>query len=372
MAADRLVAQTGLDVDLRQLGPIPLAAKFACEAGELLALVGPSGGGKTTILRTIAGLCGVREGHINCGNEVWLNTQRRVSLRPQERRVGFVFQDYALFPHLSVRDNIAVAVSDSRERNAKVLSLLEQVNLSGLGERYPSSLSGGQQQRVAIARALARKPTVLLLDEPFSAVDQVTRRKLRQELAELRRSLVIPVILVTHDLEEAGMLADRMCIVHRGETLQTGPPFEVMARPLNVTIARLVDHVNLFQATVLEHDRQAERTIISWHGLALECRYQPQFAAGDQVAWVIPSSNIVLHRRDRPSRGERENPLQGKLVSYLPLGETATVTMSLAESTDEQLVFSVPTHVAERNRLAEGGAVAVSLLSEAITLMPSA
>src|SRR6185369_1517548 len=255
-----------------QPAPIPLDAELGCRPGELLALVGPSGAGKTTILRAIAGIIRPREGFIACNGEVWFDAARNLSLPPQRRRVGLVFQDYALFPHLSARANVTAALGHvaRAKRDVRARELLELVHLGGLGERRPDQLSGGQRQRVALARALAREPAVLLLDEPFAAVDQVTRRKLQRELALLRRGLAIPMILVTHDLEEAAMLADSLALLHHGRTLQTGTPEEVLTKPKDAVIAALVAARNIFQAHVLGHDAERSVTLIDWNGRKLE------------------------------------------------------------------------------------------------------
>jgi molybdate transport system ATP-binding protein len=211
---------------------------------------------------------------------------------------------------------------------------------------------------------------VLLLDEPFSAVDQVTRRKLYRELAELRRELRMPVVLVTHDLEEAALLADRMCILHRGRTLQAGPPFEIMARPSSVLIARLVDLKNVYDGTVVEHRQEAGFTMLSTLGKTLEARLQPAFAPGARVSWIVPEGNVILHRRDRPSRGEHENPISGVVTEFVPLGESASVRIALDGTPDLPLAMTVPVHVARRNGVATGERVSVSLLADAIHLMP--
>jgi molybdate transport system ATP-binding protein len=241
------------------------------------------------------------------------------------------------------------------------------VHLAGLEERRPKDLSGGQQQRVAVARALARDPAVLLLDEPFSAVDLVTRRKLQRELAELRRSLAMPILLVTHDLDEAAALAERIVILHRGRTLQSGPPVEVLDRPRDAEVARLVGHRNIFSGEVLAHRPEAGHTLLRALDRTLEARLQPEWPAGAAVDWLVPPDRVVLHRRDRPSRGEHENPLLGRIVELVVLGETAQVT---AEIDTRPLAFSVPAHVARRNGLAVGVAIGVSLLAEGIHLMP--
>lgn len=361
----------GLRLRLRQQAPIPLDAEFACAPGELLALVGPSGSGKSTLLRCIAGLSRAGEGVVACGGETWLDTARGIDLPPQRRSVGLVFQHYALFPHLTARENVEAALGHlpPGQRAGRARELLERVHLEGLESRRPGELSGGQQQRVALARALARDPRVLLLDEPFSAVDQVTRRKLHWELAQLRQAVSVPIVLVTHDLDEAAALADAMCILHRGETLQTAPPFELMARPRNPLVARLVDLRNVFEGEVTGHDAERGITRLKWRNGALEARHQPAFAPGQKVCWAIPPASVILHRRDKPSHGERENPVAGAIGELVVLGETANVTM-LVDGADCRLAFSVPAHVARRNGLDRGGEVRVSLLASAIHLMP--
>jgi molybdate transport system ATP-binding protein len=364
------VAEPGLRVRLAQRAPIPLAVEFDCAAGELVALVGPSGSGKTTILRAIAGLVRPHDGEIRCNGEVWQDARRFVA--PQARHVGLVFQHYALFPHMSARRNIEVALGTmpAMARRTRALALLELVNLSGLEDRLPRALSGGQQQRVAVARALARDPQVLLLDEPFSAVDQVTRRRLQRELAQLRQRLSMPIVLVTHDLEEAATLADRMVVLQAGATLQAGPPFELMGRPRDVQVARLVDFRNLFHGEIARHEPEGGRTLVRWLGYTLEATHRPRFAAGERVCWGILPAHCILHRRDRPSRGERENPIVGVIGEFVPFGENAAVTMYVDGRADVELQLAIPLHVARRNGLGAGAEIKVSLLQDGIHLMP--
>ena len=364
-------APGGLEVRLSQPGPIALEVELACAAGEVLALVGPSGSGKSTVLRCIAGVLGARQGRIAVGGEAWFDSTAGVSLSPRERTVGFVFQNYALFPHMSAQANVEAAMGHvaADGRAARARALLDRVNLKGLESRRPGELSGGQQQRVAVARALARDPRVLLLDEPFSAVDRSTRQILYRELATLRRDLAMPVVLVTHDLDEAAMLADRMSILHRGRTLQAAPPHELMARPANSLVARLVDLKNVFAGRVLTHDEAAGVTFVEGFGQRLECGLDARFAPGAKVHWAIPGSHVILHRRDRPSRGERENPVRGAIADFLPLGENVS-TVIRVEGTGESLRVTFPLHVARRNGLEAGAEVVVSLLREGIHLMP--
>ncbi|HUG60878.1 MAG TPA: molybdenum ABC transporter ATP-binding protein [Methylomirabilota bacterium] len=219
-----------LEVTAKATGPIPLDVSFRVEPGELMALVGHSGSGKSTILRTIAGLWRPSQARVCVNGTTWLDTEAEVFLPPHARRVGIVFQSYALFPHMTAEANVAVAMDHlpASQRPSEARRLLALVNLAGLERRRPAELSGGQQQRVAVARALARKPQALLLDEPFSAVDRATREALYGEIAALRAHLNMPVILVTHDMDEARLLADRMVVIEHGGMLRAGTAAEIM------------------------------------------------------------------------------------------------------------------------------------------------
>ncbi|TLF51695.1 ABC transporter ATP-binding protein [Halomonas urmiana] len=360
-----------LAVSLHQPGPIPLAADFHCEAGELLALVGPSGSGKTTLLRSIAGLYRPAGGVIRCAGETWFDAAAGHSLRPQQRRVGLVFQDYALFPHLTARGNVMVALDHlpSAERRLAAEQWLARVRLDGLADRHPAALSGGQRQRVALARALARNPRALLLDEPFSAVDQVTRRRLQRELALLREEIRIPIVLVTHDLDEAAALADRLCVLHAGRSLQQAPAAELFRRPASPAVARLLDRHNVFVGRVAD-DAAGRR--LQWGPWRLEVASDlERLSPGQRVCWYLPPSDVVLHRRGRPSRGERENPVEGRVVEMAVLGGISFVALAF-DHCDDTLRFELPTHAARRNGLAQGERVGVSLLAAGIHLMPEA
>jgi len=367
-----MVKPAGLDACLRQHGPIPLDAQLACKPGELLTLTGPSGSGKTTLLRAIAGLYRVADGRVRCNGNDWQSPGSGRFLSPQQRRVGFVFQDYALFPHMSAQENVMVAIGgrSRRDRRARAGELLAMVHLSGLEHRHPAELSGGQRQRVALARALARDPQVLLLDEPFSAVDQVTRRRLQEELATLRGRFDAPVILVTHDLMEARALADRICVIHQGETLQTGTPAAVMTRPETALVSRLVDQPNIFEGRLTPAAASDSLPRLAALSTQLEITRPGDWKPGDRVSWMVPGSHIVMHRRERPSRGERENPISGTVARLVILGDSTTVTMHVNGASDQRITFSVPTHVGRRNSLAVGEAVTVSLLAEGIQLLP--
>jgi molybdate transport system ATP-binding protein len=361
----------GLRLKLSQDLPIPLDVTFDCEAGEMLALVGPSGSGKTTILRTIAGTYKPRHGFISVGGTVWFDASAAVHVPSHDRSVGMVFQSYALFPHMSALENVIAALGHLPRdtRKPRAFELLDRVNLKGLEKRRPGSLSGGQQQRIAVARALARDPAVLLLDEPFSAVDKATRQRLYREIADLHGSLNMPVVLVTHDLDEAMMLADRVAIIHRGSLLQIGVPSDVVRKPVSAAVARLLDLRNIFQARVVEHDRDHEITYLDWHGLKLETGLNLESPCGNDVFWVVPDGYVVLHRRDRPSKGEHENPVPGTIGSLVTIGQMVQLTLIPDHEPSLPLHFSIPLHVASRNGIDVGVEAAVSLLAEGIHIM---
>lgn len=206
-------------------GKINAHFELSIHNGEFLTLFGPSGAGKTTLMRMIAGLEKPDSGIIEIDGKVWFDSSRRINLPPQKRNVGFVFQDYALFPTMSVRENLLFA-AESPEERANVAELIELVELSQLAERLPATLSGGQKQRVALARALVRRPKILLLDEPLSALDSSMRQKLQDELSLLHSRLDVTTLLVSHDIAETVKLSDRLAQVETGHIKRICPPME--------------------------------------------------------------------------------------------------------------------------------------------------
>ena len=220
------------------LGP-SMRFRLALRDTGTTVLFGPSGSGKTTLLRLLAGLDVPDSGTIEVLGETWFDGAHNVCLKPQQRRVGYVTQEPALFPHLSVRDNIGFGVPKA-ERSARVLEVLTLAKLSGLEDRRPHELSGGQRQRVALARAVAARPRILLLDEPLSALDATARESLRRDLARFLRAVSLPAVLVTHDRAEALALGDDVALIADGRVLQQGPIADVFSRPTSVEAARVV------------------------------------------------------------------------------------------------------------------------------------
>ena len=230
-----------------------LGVSLEVARGELLAVIGASGCGKSTMLRLVAGLLPVQSGRL------LIDDRDVATVPPWERSVGMVFQSYALFPHLSVLENVAYGLRmrgvATGERHRKAQAMIESVGLNGLEARRPSQLSGGQQQRVALARALAFRPSVLLLDEPLAALDAHIRAQLCDEIRDIQRASGAATLFVTHDQQEALMMADRVAVLHQGRLQQIDSPRGLYARPANLMVARFVGHANLLAGTVLEPGR---------------------------------------------------------------------------------------------------------------------
>lgn len=366
-----------LELTVEQTQPMPLSGSLRCEAGELTALVGPSGAGKTSMLRVMAGLMRPAQGTVRVGSEVWLDTGRGLCLPPQRRRVGLVFQHYALMPHLSALENVALPLSHlpRSQRFDAARAWLAKVQLDGdLLQRRPGGLSGGQQQRVAVARALAREPRLLLLDEPFSAVDQMNRRALYQLIADLRQTLTVPIVLVTHDLNEARLLADRLVVMDGGTVLQQGTPQFVHRSPRNARVADLVGIHNRFQGTWEGPDASTGRGRLRWlvGGTAtdtdpvLEVIDKGRIKPGQQVTWVVPGDGIELS--DDRSPASSAYRLAATIADVRHLGETTLATLRLQAWPAAVIAISVSG--VDQRRLVPGAAVTVGLDLAKVHVMP--
>ena len=340
-----------LRVMVQASSPIPLDVAFEVAPGELLALVGHSGSGKTTLLRTIAGLHRPSRARVVVNDAVWLETDTRRFVPAHRRSAGFVFQSSVLFPHLSALGNVMVAMApgSTAARAAEARRLLERVKLDGLAQRRPAQLSGGQQQRVAIARALARQPEVLLLDEPFSALDRATREALRTELAALRTQLDMPVVLVTHDLDEARGLADRVLVIERGHQLAAGPAAEVMFDPAVLRALGIDDAGSVLAARVAAHEADQLTRVDTSAGPV----WLPQVdgAPGDLLQIRILAREVLLSRT-RPEGLSALNILPATVADVSAAG-AAGVLVRLAVGTD-QLLASVTRRSADAMGLAPG------------------
>jgi molybdate transport system ATP-binding protein len=381
----------GLQVQLRSASPIRLEAEFDCGAGELVAIVGPSGSGKTSMLRAIAGLWTPADvqGHIRVAGQVWLDTAEGIQLSPQERRAGLVFQHYALFPHMTAHANVALAAGPGWS-GEDVQTLLARLGLATLSPRRPSQLSGGQQQRVALARALVRVmptpslasasahlPGVLLLDEPFSAVDAPTRQTLYRELAALRQNVSVPMVLVTHDLQEARRLADRVVIVDAGQTLQTGAPARVFASPRNARVAELVGIQNHFEGHFFKDQPGWGR--LRWtdsaqsdHGLNLSVFDKNKIDDGTPVTWVLNGEQVdVLADDGLLSAAEPGHTrLRCQLLEVLSLGEISLCTLQPEALPSQTITLNLTTRLLDRLQVQAGGRVQLLIAPGALHIMP--
>jgi molybdate transport system ATP-binding protein len=312
-----------LHVRLRQSTPIPLDVEFAVPDGSITALFGPSGSGKSTVLRSIAGLYTPQEAEITSGSERWTDSSAGFSLPTHRRRVGFVFQDYALFPHLTVRQQVGLALGNrpASARQARVDELLALARLDGLADRKPGTLSGGQQQRVALARALARDPAVLLLDEPFASVDWALRDALRHELRSLQRALSLSVVIVTHDFEDAAKLASQLVVLDGGTVVAAGSIEDLTASAAMTRLAGPWEPAVALDAVVASHDPQRQLT----HLQARELRVAvPRIAAAVStiVRIRIAAREVILASR-RPEGLSLHNMIEARVLRVEPAAHPA-------------------------------------------------
>ncbi|MFN7977467.1 MAG: molybdenum ABC transporter ATP-binding protein [Vicinamibacterales bacterium] len=319
------MAERDLVVELRQDAPIPLDLSFTCGAGDTLAVFGPSGSGKTTTLRAIAGLHAPAHALVRAGGETWNDTATRAWVPPHRRHVGFVFQDYALFPHLTALGNVEAALVDRprADRRARATACLAQVHLDDKATRRPHELSGGERQRVALARALAREPRVLLLDEPFSAVDRAVRRRLQDEVAAVRASLGVPTVLVTHDLDDVVRLATHVLVLDRGRQVACDTVSALMRRADLPGLVDVAGPGTVFDAVV--HRTHADRGVVELAfegGMLVAAGRAPE---GAPVRARIPARDVIL-ATSLPDGLSVQNVLTGAVRSVtLPAGHDAAM-----------------------------------------------
>jgi molybdate transport system ATP-binding protein len=343
-----------LDVSIRkQLESFELDVTFSAPLG-ITSLLGKSGAGKSMTLACIAGLETPDSGRIVLGNSVFFDHDNKINVATRHRRVGFVMQDYLLFPHLDVGHNVAFGLKglSRAERDVVVEDALARVGLEAYRDRSPEDLSGGQQQRVALARALVTNPSALLLDEPFSALDGPTRAVLRRDLLDLQRTLELPVIFVTHDLGEAYLLADQIVVIEDGRVIQIGPPGTIVYRPATQSVARLTGNNNFFEGELVA--REAEGTLIRVGELTL-AGPPIAFPEGMPVELGIRPERIMLLRKDLPV-GNRANIFPGRVVNEMTDGFNYTLFFRL--NGDKRLAaggydleITLPAHVYERLRV---------------------
>ena len=340
-----------LELDLT----VPLRSfprELTLEAGAgTLALAGPSGAGKSTLLRAIAGLVRPARGRVALGGDTWFDSGRRIDLPPERRSIGFVFQDYALFPHLTVAQNVAYGA------RAAPAALLARLGVEDLAQARPGELSGGERQRVALARALAREPRVLLLDEPMAALDAHTRAHVRGELRALLRELGLPAVLVTHDFEDAAALAERVAVLVAGRIVQEGRPEELVAAPADPFVAALTGG-NLVTGVARAGAGGLTEVALDGGGLVFST------AAGfGRVGVAIATWDVTVAREAPPDSAL--NHVRAPISSLVRLGNRVRVRVG-------PLTAEVTAASVERLALAEGEPVVASFKATATRLVPLA
>jgi molybdenum ABC transporter ATP-binding protein len=331
------------------IGELPLDIEVAVERGECLALAGPSGAGKTSLLRVAAGLLRPEHGRVEAAGATWLDTARGIDLPAERRRCGYVFQHYALFPHLSAWQNVAYPLRElpRRERRGRALALLDRFGLADRAEARPGTLSGGERQRVAVARALARGPEVLLLDEPLSALDARTRAASARELGAVLRESEAPTVLVTHDFAEAAQLGDRVGIVDRGRVVQEGTASELAAAPRSAFVADFTGAVVL---TGIAHSGPDGLTHVELDGGGTIITAES--GAGEIAVSVYPWE-IAIEPASEQAHGSAQNRLPVEVLSITTVG--SRVRLGLAGP--QPLVAEITTASAEQLQLRAGSRV---------------
>jgi len=311
----------------RRLGPFEYEAKFNA-GNEIVVLFGHSGAGKSVTLQLIAGLMRPDDGEIVIDGRAVFDSTTGVNLPAQERGVGYVVQDLALFPHLTVAENVAFGMAGGlgrAERESRVHELLARLDLDGFEQRKPRTLSGGQQQRVALARALARESRVLLLDEPFSALDDTLRATLRRELLRLRAEFGLTVLFVTHDLREAHLLADKLAVFDEGRLLQFGPRDEIFRRPVSRRVAELTGVTNLWTGKVVANEGTRLRVAVD--GMVFTSNWVSQLPppeSGMSVDLVVRAERINI-RRDYFDQIPGRNVIQAEVIEEYAYGPSHTL-----------------------------------------------
>jgi len=331
----------GYDADVR----------LSVAQGETLALVGPSGAGKTTTLRVVAGLLRPQRGVVEVDTETWLDTERGIDRPAERRQVGYLFQEYALFPHLDVAANVRFGAP----RGAPIDGLLDRFRIGSLGRARVRELSGGERQRVALARALARRPATLLLDEPLSALDAHTKATVRGELHELLHELALPTIVVTHDFDDAAALADRIGVIVDGRVVQEGTVAELVAQPRDAFVASLTG-ASLLPGTARSGPDGLTEVVLD-DG---ESAWSTDSATG-RVGVAVHPWEVALGRERM--NDSAVNHLEGVISSIVPVGNRVRVRVG-------DVVAEISTASQSRLGLREGDTVVASFKATAARLVP--
>ncbi|MFL9926357.1 ABC transporter ATP-binding protein [Herbaspirillum lusitanum] len=311
---------------------------FSLDSGTFFTLLGPSGCGKTTTLRCIAGLEQPDQGAIRLGNKYFFNSNDNTNVALNERDIGMVFQSYAIWPHMSVFENVAFPLRVARDRKygaAEIRKLVEEaldtVNLGGYGPRSPTQMSGGQQQRVALARAIVRRPRLLLLDEPLSNLDALLREDMRRELKRLQQQLGVTTVYVTHDQSEALEMSDTIAVLNKGRLVQIGSPADIYQRPRDAFVAGFMGSPNLLQGQATKRVGVNEiGTVRLSDGSAVQATFPYAVEAAQAVAVSVRPEIIELKQRSAPQEN-RSNRLHGVVTNCAFLGHAYRHTLKVGD-----------------------------------------
>ncbi|MBI3802575.1 MAG: ABC transporter ATP-binding protein [Nitrospirae bacterium] len=352
-----------LHTPLSQGRQLKTAFSIPLDAPRIVVLFGPSGSGKSTLLHCLAGLLAPERGEIRYGDAVWFDGARAISLPPQKRSVGLLFQDYPLFPHLTVRENIIYGLRrrSRAENDETVRRWIDRFQLIGKEDRFPGALSGGEQQRVALARALAPRPRLLLLDEPFSALDLRTRAAVRGEVKRWVEETGAVVLVVTHDLVDAMTLGEDLMIFSEGAILQQGPPLALFSRPASPEVAKIVGVENLLPAQVV--DGSAERLVLKLGKGRLVAVGEPP--PGGRCFVSIRAEEVVLERGE-PAQSSARNRLRGFVQELIPVGAQVRVAIDCGFP----LTALVTRQAVEELSLQPGAEITAVIKASSVHLIP--
>lgn len=352
---------------------------FSIDAGfsagdEMAVLFGPSGAGKSLLLNLLSGIVRPDQGFVKIEDREVFDSEAGINVSIRDRRIGYLFQDYALFPHMTVFENVAYGIShlSKNKAKAKVEELLVIMRLEGLENRFPKELSGGQKQRVALARTLAAEPRILLLDEPFSALDYQVREKLRTDLLMIHQRYPMTTLFVTHDLEEAFIMGDKIAIINNGRLEQFGNREEVFYKPRTKNVAKFLGARNIFSGRVAALD--GVTAVIENPDIgkikALIRHDEEHMEVGDSITFGIRPEEIMIIRPDKPiDKKVQDNLLQGEVLTTLGKGASHTVFFKIKDS-EATLKIEIPNFVYRKLKLVKGKAITVSLKKESIWMIP--